>query len=260
MTETKSLAEAVAMLQTRLPEIKKSQTAEVKTKTGSDYSYNYADLAQVTRVLMPILGELGLSFIAKPTLVDGKLSLAYKLLHVSGESEEGEYPLSASGSPQAMGGAITYARRYCLCAITGVAPEDDDDGAAAQAEALGQRGTASRASQPRPRAQQPNGQQAARRAPAASPPPLPTETGDAVTQPQLKAMHALFGKAEWTDRDDRLRAASAITGRQLASSADLTRDEATRVIDALGRIAEDPDPAMRLTELVGANASNEGGE
>ena len=260
MTETKSLAEAVAMLQTRLPEIKKSQTAEVKTKTGSDYSYNYADLAQVTRVLMPILGELGLSFIAKPTLVDGKLALAYKLLHVSGESEDGEYPLSASGSPQAMGGAITYARRYCLCAITGVAPEDDDDGAAAQAEALGQRGTAARSSQPRPRPQQSNGQQAARRAPASNPPPLPAVAGDAVTQPQLKMMHALFGKAEWTDRADMLRAASAFAGRELSSSTDLTRDEASKVIDALQHIADDPDPAMRLTELVGTSAGNEGGE
>jgi hypothetical protein len=261
MTETNGLAQAMAKLQTRLPEIKKSQTADVPTKSGGSYSYSYADLAQVTRELMPILGELGLSFMAKPTLGgDGKFVLAYKLLHVSGEFEDGEYPLSSSGTPQAMGAAITYARRYCLCAITGIAPEDDDDGAAAQAEALGQRGTAARASQPRPRAQQPSGQQAARRAPASSPPPLPAEAGDAVTQPQLKTMHALFGKAEWTDRNDRLRAASAITGRQLASSTDLTRDEASQVIDALGRIAEDPDPAMRLTELVGANASNEGGE
>jgi hypothetical protein len=255
MTETKSLAEAVAMLQTRLPEIKKSQTAEVKTKTGADYSYTYADLAQVTRELMPILGGLGLSFIAKPTLGgDGKLVLAYKLLHVSGESEEGEYPLSASGSPQAMGGAITYARRYCLCAVTGIAPEDDDDGAAAQAEALGQRGTAARSSQPRQKPQQADSQQAARRAPASTPPPLPAEAGNAVTQPQLKMMHALFGKVDWTDRADMLRAASAFAGRELSSSKDLTRDEASKVIDALQQIADGPDPAMRLTELVGATA------
>lgn len=256
MTETKSLAAAVAMLQTRLPEIKKSQTAD----TGS-YSYNYADLAQITRLLMPILGDLGLAFMAKPTMrEDGKVVLAYKLLHVSGETEEGEYPLPSSGTPQAMGSAITYARRYCLCAVTGIAPEDDDDGAAAQAEALGSRGTATRATQSRPRPQQANRQRSARQAPASAPPPLPAEAGNTVTQPQLKMMHTLFSKAEWIDRNDRLRAASAIAGRELSSSTDLTRDEASRVIDTLGLIADDSDPAMRLTELVGATAGSEGGE
>jgi ribosomal protein S20 len=52
-------------------------------------------------------------------------------LHTSGEKVSGEYPLPTGGSPQALGSAITYARRYCLCAVTGVAADDDDDGAAA---------------------------------------------------------------------------------------------------------------------------------
>lgn len=135
MTETTSLAQALAILQTKLPKVEKSQTAEVKTDKAK-YSYSYADLAQITRVLMPILGDLGLSFIAKPTVTDdGRVVLAYKLLHVCGDAEEGRYPLPSSGTPQAMGSAITYARRYCLCAVTGVAPEDDDDGAAAEAAA-----------------------------------------------------------------------------------------------------------------------------
>jgi hypothetical protein len=135
MTETKSLAEALAMLQTKLPRIGKANTADVVTQKGS-YKYTYANLAQISRALLPILGELGLSFTAKPTTVDGRFVLAYKLLHSSGESEPGEYPLPTGGTPQSMGSAITYARRYCLCAVTGVAPDDDDDdGAAAEAEA-----------------------------------------------------------------------------------------------------------------------------
>jgi ERF superfamily protein len=135
MTETKSLAQALAALQTQLPKVDKAKTAKVKTDKAN-YTYDYADLAQITRQLMPILGELGLSFTAKPTVTDdGRFVLAYKLLHVSGESEKGQYPLPAQGTPQSMGSAITYARRYCLCAVTGVAPEDDDDGAAAEADA-----------------------------------------------------------------------------------------------------------------------------
>jgi hypothetical protein len=83
------------------------------------------------------MGELGLSFSAKPTWVtreDGtrEFVLAYTLRHVSGEQDEGEYPLGTNPSNhQAIGSAITYGRRYCLCAITGAVAEHDDDGQAA---------------------------------------------------------------------------------------------------------------------------------
>ncbi len=232
VTETKSLAQALAMLQMRLPDIKKAQTADVPTKNGGSYRYTYADLAQITRQLMPILGELGLSFIAKPTTTaDGRFVLAYRLLHVSGESEDGEYPLPSSGTPQAVGSAITYARRYCLCAVTGVAPEDDD-GAAAQAEAEKNH----RAAWKPPAAQQ-----------------APAGGGDSpATKPQLSKLHALFSQAEWTDRDDRMRAVSVIVGRQLASPAEMTRKDASQVIDVLQKVTADPDPAIRLQELVRA--------
>lgn len=236
MTETTSLAQALAILQTRLPKIEKSQKADVPTKNGGSYSYNYADLAQITRLLMPILGDLGLSFIAKPTTTtDGRFVLAYRLLHTSGESEDGEYPLPSGSSPQAIGSAITYARRYCLCAVTGVAPEDDDDGAAAQAEAERNRS---------------NGRQQWR-APDASKAPTANGSGEA-TKPQLQKLHALFSQAGWTDRNDRLRAAAAIVGRELGSATELTRKEASTVIDKLQTITADPDPAIRLQELVGA--------
>jgi hypothetical protein len=61
---------------------------------------------------------------------DGRLVLHYELRHVSDDSVSGDYPLTG-GSPQEIGSAITYARRYCLCSVTGVAPESDDDDAAA---------------------------------------------------------------------------------------------------------------------------------
>jgi ERF superfamily len=66
--------------------------------------------------------------------------LAYRLYHApSGQAIGGDYPLSSS-TPQTMGGAITYARRYCLLAVTGAAPdEDDDDAQAAEQAARAQR-------------------------------------------------------------------------------------------------------------------------
>lgn len=129
-----SFASALAELQTKLPEITKSKTAHVRSDKGN-YSYTYADLATVTRALLPVMGALGLSFSARPTLTeDGRFVLAYKLLHTSGENEVGEYPLPNGGTPQAVGSAITYARRYALCAVTGAVAEEDDDGAKAEAE------------------------------------------------------------------------------------------------------------------------------
>ena len=88
--------------------------------------------ADVTAAVMPLLAKNGLSFSAKPTLdEDGRFVLAYSLRHTSGESDGGVYPLP-SGNPQQVGSALTYARRYILSAIVGVAAEEDDDGRAAK--------------------------------------------------------------------------------------------------------------------------------
>lgn len=235
MTETKNLAEALAMLMMKLPRIEKANKAEVETKSGRPYSYTYADLAQVSRMILPILGELGLSFTAKPTMSGDRFVLAYRLLHVGGQEDTGEYPLPTGGTPQATGAAITYARRYSLCAVTGVAPEDDDDGAAAQAE--------------HERHQESRGR-SAWRGPDANQTPA---SGDSkASKPQLQLMANLFNQVEWTDKGDRLRAASKLVGRELSSATELTRDEASSVIDVLREVAAGPDPAVKLGELISA--------
>lgn len=121
-----SLAAALAAFQADLPRVGKDSSAN----TGS-YSYKYADLGALAPAVLPALGRQGLSFSCKPTLLDGQFVLVYTLRHESGEQDQGVYPLPSSGNPQAIGSAITYGKRYCLCAVTGVAPDEDDDGAAA---------------------------------------------------------------------------------------------------------------------------------
>src|SRR5258707_13882838 len=84
-----TLAAALAVLQTRLPHIGKDETGKVEgvsKATGKPFSYNYkyADLAGISAGLLPLLGEVGLSFSAKPTLnAEGKFVLAYKHRTVS---------------------------------------------------------------------------------------------------------------------------------------------------------------------------------
>ena len=157
----KNLFEALARFQAQLPQIGKGNTAQVRSDKGN-YSYKYADLADVSEAVLPRLGALGLAFTARPTLIDGHFVLAYSLVHVSGDREDGIYMLPGSGTPQQIGSAITYARRYCLCAAVGVAPaEDDDDAAAAQTVTRQSAGDAwenstpapPRPAQPRPAAQ-----------------------------------------------------------------------------------------------------------
>jgi hypothetical protein len=122
----KTLAEALVLLQAQLPEVAKTADAQYG---------KYADLTVVSRALLPLLASCGLSWTACPTVLSGEGSfmLLYQLRHVSGEEIGGGYPLPTSGSPQQIGSAITYARRYALCAVTGLAPGgDDDDGQAGE--------------------------------------------------------------------------------------------------------------------------------
>src|ERR1019366_341840 len=118
-----------------LPRIAKGETANAGT-----YTYKYAGLDEVAAAILPALGRVGLAFTAFPSLVDGRLALVYSLMHESGEERVGVWPLP-TGTPQQLGSAITYGRRYCLLAVTGVFPggEDDDGQAAESAPVNGQR-------------------------------------------------------------------------------------------------------------------------
>lgn len=124
-TPVSHLATALAAFQAALPSVHKGASGQVQGRKD----YKYADLADINGVVLPLLGKHGLSFSAKPTLnAAGRFVLAYTLRHSSGEQDTGEYPLPEDVTPQQMGSAQTYARRYAIQAMTGVAPDEDDDG------------------------------------------------------------------------------------------------------------------------------------
>lgn len=128
---TDNLASALAAFQAELPRVGTDNLGVIPGKDGKQgFKYKYANLAEVSHAALPLLAKHGLSWSCKPTLLDGKLVLHYALRHVSGELDEGFWPLQG-GTPQQLGSSITYGRRYCLTAVTGIAPDDDDDGAAA---------------------------------------------------------------------------------------------------------------------------------
>lgn len=125
-----AFAAALAEFQAELPAVRKDNTATVRSDKGN-YSYAYADLTDITEVAAPVLSKHGLSFTAAPTITDHGFVLRYSLLHTGGHREGGEFPLpdpSKFGAQQ-IGSWLTYARRYALCAVTGIAPGGDDDDA-----------------------------------------------------------------------------------------------------------------------------------
>lgn len=138
-------AAALAAFQESLPAIRKENTATVRSDKGN-YSYAYADLTDISEAAMPLLAKQGLSFTASPTMTDHGFVLRYALLHEAGHREGGDFPLpdASKFGAQQIGSWLTYARRYALCAVTGLAPGGDDDD--------GEKAKDARASEPLPRA------------------------------------------------------------------------------------------------------------
>lgn len=126
------LAAALSKAQADLKNPPKTRTVKIQAKTGGSYTYHYADLADVLDCVRETLAQNGLAVTQIVTRRDTGTVLLTRLLHTSGQYVESEYPLPSLAGAQEMGSAITYARRYSLCPLLGIAGETDDD--AQQAE------------------------------------------------------------------------------------------------------------------------------
>ncbi len=119
----------------------KAQGAMKPASKGSKnphFKSKYASLADVVAALREPFSENGLSYIQRGVMVDGRLICRTRLLHESGQWIESDFPCMTGENRnpmQAAGSAWTYARRYGLMAIVGVAPADEDDGNAAASQA-----------------------------------------------------------------------------------------------------------------------------
>lgn len=100
-----------------------------KGQVGQNREYKYANLEGLIDATFPALLSHG---IVPSQAVDAETSsLVTRLMHTSGQWIESAYPLGKYDRPQDFGSQLSYARRYSLLALLGVAQEDDD-GASAQ--------------------------------------------------------------------------------------------------------------------------------
>lgn len=101
-----------------------------KDSVNPHFKSKYADLASVWEACRDPLTSNGLSVVQLPRADGKQVTLFYMLLHSSGQYISGELVLTAvQETPQAIGSAITYARRYTLAALVGIAQDDDDGNA-----------------------------------------------------------------------------------------------------------------------------------
>src|SRR6516165_2888011 len=129
-----ALASALAKAQAELINPEKSLTATIRAGRPGDgeRSFRYAPLSSGLDIVRKTLGQHEIATL-QTTAIDqaaGMVNLTTTLAHASGEWIASDWPvcpIAETANPQRMGAALTYARRYALFTLVGIAGEDDLD-------------------------------------------------------------------------------------------------------------------------------------
>src|SRR5580765_3963353 len=129
-----ALAGALAKAQAELTNPQKSLTATIPAlfPREAEKTFRYAPLSAGLDLVRKCLSQQEIA-VVQTTAVDkeaGLVQLTTVLAHSSGEWMSSDWPVcpvSETAAPHRMGAALTYARRYCLFSLVGIAGEDDLD-------------------------------------------------------------------------------------------------------------------------------------
>jgi hypothetical protein len=221
---------AAALVKARLTfgRIKKDESAQIESSKAR-YSYKYADIAAVIEAVSMPLAENGVICLQGATTGDnGNLvSVETMLLHESSQWARTRISMRTSGpSPQQIGSAITYARRYALQSFLGLAPEEDDDGRTAS--------TPSRTEQPRERA-------ARTQPPSRTTAPDPEVENKPVTPGMVNAIKNLLTKMELDETEVVMQA----TNGEKSALDQLVFGEGNNLLKTLQRRRSDAERAAK---------------
>jgi ERF superfamily len=128
------LAAALAKAQAELTNPEKSLVATIRPNGPGEIerSFRYAPLSSGLDIVRKTLGQHEIATV-QTTAIDqtaGIVNLTTVLAHASGEWIASDWPvcaISETATPHRMGAALTYARRYALFTLVGIAGEDDID-------------------------------------------------------------------------------------------------------------------------------------
>jgi hypothetical protein len=129
-----ALATALAKAQIELANPEKSLSGMIEPQggQGSARQFRYASLSSGLEIVRKTLGQHEIATV-QTTAVDqasGIINLTTILAHASGEWVASDWPVcpvAETATPHRMGAALTYARRYALFTLVGIAGEDDLD-------------------------------------------------------------------------------------------------------------------------------------
>ncbi len=136
----KAFDNAMSAAKAEIPTISKNREVDFTSSKGRT-NYKHEDLAEITRIVTPILGRHGLSYRFRTSSPLGEpVTVTCIVSHRDGYSEEntlvaGRDDTGNKNSIQAVGSTITYLQRYTLKAALGLAASDDDDAKAGGAGA-----------------------------------------------------------------------------------------------------------------------------
>jgi hypothetical protein len=133
-TSVGALAAALAKAQAEIANPEKSLTATIVSPFPREGSrtFRYAPLSSGLDLVRKCLGQHEIAT-AQATAIDcdsGLIKLTTTLVHASGEWVSSDWPVcpvSETAAPHRLGAALTYARRYALFTLVGIAGEDDLD-------------------------------------------------------------------------------------------------------------------------------------
>jgi len=128
-------AGALAAFQAECPPIRKTSKAEIATRSGTRYSYQFASLDHIAEAVNPLLSTRGLSYTWDSETTDGSLRCVCTLRHVNGHSIQSSFacPLESKAGmseQQKVAAALSYARRQSLTQVLGLTTTDPDTDAA----------------------------------------------------------------------------------------------------------------------------------
>ena len=129
-----ALATALAKAQAEIVNPEKSLTATIESPFPREgqRTFRYASLSTGLEIVRKCLGQHEIATV-QSTAIDrdtGLIRLTTTLVHASGEWVSSDWPVcpaAATAAPHRMGAALTYARRYALFTLVGIAGEDDLD-------------------------------------------------------------------------------------------------------------------------------------
>ena len=120
------LVKALVRVQAELSNVEANREAHVRSEKGN-YSYAYADLAEVYDVVRPLCSKHGIALTHDVWFDGPRVFVSTELLHESGQALRSVLSAPAVGTIQGNGGLITYLKRYGVSARFALATDRDDD-------------------------------------------------------------------------------------------------------------------------------------